>query len=190
MQIKEGENQLKEGKKQLDDAEKELESGRKTVQENREKLTSSLNELDEYSVDEEKLANGLVLLMQEPGVSKQTGRRSSAAEVLNAAEQYFRTAITDADKQAGIGRTLAILLLIAAALALTAIVLWLTRKTPIPPALLSLLAGLAAVLCFAFWRSRCPALTVLVPIASIILAVLAVLFAETLFRKSREASKT
>ncbi len=187
VQIKEGETELNQGKKKLDDAEKELESGRKTVKENREKLSSSLNELDEYSDDEEKLANGLVLLMSQPGVSKQTGRRATASEVLSAAEQYFRSAIEKASEQSAIARTLAILLMISAGLALLALLVWLVRKAPIPSALLSLLAGLAAVLCFAFWRSRCPALTGLVPVAAIVLTALAVLFAETLFRKSREA---
>lgn len=189
VQIKEGETQLKEGKKELDAAEKELESGRKTVTENREKLSSSLGELDQYSDDEEKLANGLVLLMQQPGVSEQTGRRATASEVLSAAEQYFQSSINDADEQAAIARSLAILLLIAAALALAALLLWGMQKLPIPSALLALLAALAALLCFAFWRSRCPALTGLLPGAAITLAVFAVLFAEMLFRENREAGK-
>jgi len=86
-------------------------------------------------------------------------------------------------------RLIGLLLTVAAALALLSLLLWLVlRKKPLPGALFAALAVLPAASSLVLWRSRCGSLDSYLPLAALILAILAALFAELLFRKRREGS--
>ena len=188
-ELNEAGQQLQEGKAALDEAADQLKEGREQLEENLVNLNDSLSALDRYQDERERLQQGLSILAADPGVKARLGRNPGALETLDAAELSFRTLREKAEKQERASHWLGILLAVAAALALTSLLLALLwRKAPLPPAIGSAVAGLLAALCFFFWRSRCGALTGLVPLAAALLAVFAALLAELLFREKGERS--
>ncbi len=187
-QLAEAGEQLKEGEEKLADAEKEITSGRETLEENRDKLQESLNALDDYSSEEERLSEGVQLLMENEQVKALAGRTASTAEVINAAEQVFRQNAENAGEQAAVSRRVALNLMLAAALALLAVLLLAVLHTAFAPALLAAVGALAALLSLVYWNSRCAGMNALLPVAAVLLAVFGILFAQLMFR-SRKAKE-
>jgi len=185
-QLAEAGEQLKEGEEKLADAEKEISSGRETLEENRDKLQESLNALDDYSSEEERLSEGVKLLMENEQVKALAGRTASTSEVINAAEQVFRQNAANAEEQAAVSRRVALNLMLAAALALLAVLLLAVLHTAFAPALLAAVGALAALLSLVYWNSRCAGMNALLPVAAVLLAVFGILFAQLMFR-SRKA---
>lgn len=185
-QLAEAGEQLKEGEEKLADAEKEIISGRETLEENRDKLRESLSALDEFSSEEERLSEGVKLLMENERVKALAGRTASTAEVINAAEQVFRQNAGNAEEQAAVSRRVALNLMLASALALLAVLLLAVLHTAFAPALLAAVSALAALLSLVYWNSRCAGMNALLPVAAVLLAVFGILFAQLMFR-SRKA---
>lgn len=187
-QLAEAGEQLKEGEEKLADAEKEITSGRETLEENRDKLQESLNALDDYSSEEERLSEGVKLLMENEQVKALAGRTASTAEVINAAEKVFRQNAANAEEQATASRRVALNLMLAAALALLAVLLLAVLHTAFAPALLAAVSALAALLSLVYWNSRCVGMNAFLPMAAVLLAVFGILFAQLMFR-SRKAKE-
>ncbi len=118
------------------------------------------------------------------------GRSPGALETLDAAEAAFGAMGREAEALERDSRGIGLLLTVAAGLAVLSLLLSLgLRKKPLAGALTAALAGLPAAACFVLWRSRCGELGGYLPLAAAILAVLAAVFAEQLFRKRRGAGK-
>ena len=189
-ELAEGGEQIAEGKEKLDEAKQQLDEGREQLEENLAQLNDSLDALDQYQDERERLHRGLALLAAEPRVKARLGRDPGALETLDAAEAAFRAMGQEAEALGRDARLIGLLLAIAAALAMLSLLLFASlRKKPLPAALCAALAVLPAAACFVLWCSRCAALTGYVPLAALILAVLAALFAELLFRKHREGKQ-
>ena len=179
-------DQLAQGEQALKDAEEELSSGRQTLEENRDELNASLAALDAYKDEEERLSEGVRLLLENEEVRKLAGRDASTGEVIRAAEQVFRQNAENARKQSAAARNVSLNLLLAAALALLAVLFLIVLRGAFAPALLATLSALAALLSLVYWRSRCGGLQSLLPLAAVLLAVFGVLFAAQMFARTRE----
>ena len=201
-QLAEGSEQIEAGKNRLADAyrrlaegrgalaaaEQELEAGREQLAENLTNLNDSLAALDQYQNEQDRLRHGLDLLSSDPGVKALLGRNPGTMEILDVAENYFRSLITQAETQNAAARYFVLALAVAAGLALLSLLLFLIlRKHPLPAALTASLAALLGGLCFFLWRSRCSLLTGRVPLAAALLAVLAAVFAALLFGSRKKA---
>ena len=186
-QLSEAGEQLKEGEEKLAEAEKELQEGRETLAENRDKLQESLSALDDYSSEEERLTEGVALLMENEQVKALAGRTASTAEVINAAEQVFRQNAEDADARATVSRRVGLNLMLAAALALLAVLILAVIHAAFAPALLALVSALSALLSLVYWNNHFADAKGLLPAAALLLAVFGLLFAQLMFRKKQPA---
>ena len=184
--LEEAEGQLTDGRKQLDDAEQQLADGRRQLEENLVSLNDSLDSLDAYNDETERLREGLNLLTKDEGVRSRLKRSAGAIEVLNIAENYYRNLLGTAQNQQRASVLSAALLAAAACLALVSLPLSLRKKSG---KLAAVLAGAAAFAAFAglmLWRVRCGMLSPLPFAAGVVLCVFAILFSELLLRRSRE----
>lgn len=157
VQIADGEQQLAAAKQQLDagyaaldDAGEQLAAGRETLAENHVQLAEDLQALSGYSDEETRLAAGVTLLMQEPGIAARAGIGATYAEVCTAAQAFFAEDAANAQRECALRIVLYALLLAAALFGLCAGVLGLAGKALRPAtvfaaasALLALAAALA-----------------------------------------------
>ena len=156
------------------------------LEENLGSLNESLSALDQYSDEMERLKQGLRLLKAEEGVKDLLPLLPGPMEVLDAAEQYYRDLLLQAEAESRASRAAELLLFIAEGLAAAALLLALMRERVLLPAALSgALAALLSLMALFFWRSRCPMLDDLLPWAALALTVSAALFSELLFRRRR-----
>ena len=185
-QLAEAHEQLAEGEAKLNEVEEQLKTGRETLAENREQLNSSLEALDSYNSEAEKLTEGVKLLMENDEVKSLAGYKASTLEVLNAAERTVQDAVQDARRQADAARWICLWLLLAAGLGLLSVMLWVLLHMPFPAALSGILCAVAALLSIVYWRGRCGDLTPAVTAAGVLLAVFGLLFAQLVYHIYRE----
>ena len=193
-QIKAGEQQLagagaqlSEGYDQLADAEEQLKQGRQSLEENRQKLQSQLQELDKYSSDEERLAAGMDILMQNPQISALAGRNSTYGEICAAAERYLNEQMDDANSEYLWSGRLFLLLLEAGILGLAAALLWLMKKQLPLAGVLAGLSAVCALLSAVLWKFLCPSLSSLPFFSALALLVLAGIAVDIIIRSSAKS---
>ena len=180
--------ELGEGYKQLADAEQKLEEGRQTLEENRQTLQEELKELDRYSSDEERLASGMNILLQEPAIYALAGRNSTYAEICAAAERWLNEQIDSAREEALWSRRVFLLLGAAGLLSLLSILLWVMKKLLPCSAILAGLSALLALAAAGLWKAMCPSLTALPFLAAVVLLILSGTAVDLIARHSHQGS--
>ena len=183
-QLAEAAGQLREGEAELAEARKELESGQSALEENREKLNESLQALDDYGSEEERLTEGVNLLMEDASIKRLTGRTASTGEVLSAARQSFQSRIEEAEAARESADWIVRVLLAAAVLGLLAVLVWLLHASGLAAALAAM-SALSALLSYVYWRSRCGVLDSFILPAAMLLVACGMLFAELMLRERR-----
>ena len=185
-ELDEAHEQLEEGGSALEEGRKKLAEGRRVLEENLDALNGSLAELDQVSDEMERLEQGIRLLRSEQGVRDLLAGGAGPAEVLDAAETYYRGLLEQMETEHRAARTVALLVFLAVLAAAAALICALLRKKALLPGVVSgALAGLLFLTAFIFWHSRCSMLTGLLPVAALAGTACAALFAEQLFRKKR-----
>ena len=174
-QLDDGAAQISDGEKQLEDAREEFRSGKEFLDENKDKLQSSLQDLEGRSEDEKLLMDTLKGLVAVDGVAIKLSEESTYVEMCSAVESYYTDELAEIRDQSGHASNLSAILLLAAALAAIALLLFFIKRYDIS-IFCAIVSAIIAAGCAAAWNKLCPYYDGRIVKVSLMLCIASVLF--------------